>query len=482
MRPLEALRRKLAKTTSGPGRSGVYSYRASRKRQTSQHDSTSSKYGRTTVESYTIGVQQTTSEGILSNSSSTVETNNEDDESDSESLIIPAKKPRSLRVSLTLPPSIDTSPVSSTTQRSPPNVQPSWQEAGRAPLDASESSPEPMLQIKVEESENEEGGESTGSPLAAATSASSLEQQKDTLATSEAGPPSLNSTVLPPPLVDLESSNRRETENSSQDKTSNEDVLVLSSSSSSLEAAAPSEPVSTAQNSSPEPDVIIIDDDSTSRKRRTSSSSTNSTSVITNKSTAETKTPTPSLPAPDRSLVKIVPGVTSLMPSKHRRASVIHTPSPVSTPSPLEQLQMQVQAQLNRNNVYTYGGRRNSYHGSSSSSRAVTTSISSPAAATTAPLSHLNEESTSNGSSNTPSQSQKYPDKISTSTSKNTSVSVQVHGKESPTAINNAGKTTTKTNVDRTFSKEVITNTRSRKPLAPPMHVSVSPSNYCVCL
>lgn len=476
MRPLEALRRKLAKSTSGPGRSGAYSYRASRKRQTSQHDATTSKYGRTTVESYTIAVQQT-SEGILSNSSSAVENNLEDEESDSGSLIIAAKKPRSLRVSLTLPPSVDTSPVSSTTQRSPPNNQPSWQEPA---LDASESSPEPMLQIKVEESETEEGVESRGSPLTVATSASNLERQKEALATNEAGPPPLNSTA-PPPLVDLEPSNSQEIDNSSNDKTSNEDVLVLSSSSSSLEAAAapdnkkptPSEPVPTVQGSPPEPDVIIIDDESTSsRKRKSSSSSTNSTSVATSKSPTETKTPTPSAP-PDRSLVKIVPGVTSLMPSKHKRASVIHTPSPVSTPSPLEQLQMQVQAQLNRNNVYTYGGRRNSYHGSNS--RTVTTSASSPAAST--PLSHLNEESVNNRPSSTPSQSQKHPDKIvstaSTSSRNNNSTAVSVqqqHGKESPTA--NAGKTT-KTNVERAFSKDIITSTRSRKPLAPPMHVSV---------
>ena len=541
MRPLEALRRKLAKTASGRGRGGA------RRRQPSHHHDPSSRFG---VESHTLSVQQT-SEGILSTSSSAVETTNEDDETDSESLITAAKRPRSLRVSLTLPPSVDTSPVSSTTQKSPPQAQLPWRQMDREErsVDVLESSPEPTLQIKEEDSENEEngggkGGESSPASVSVVTVSTDSDQQQTNDSQhdkslqniiSNTGPPPLSSTLPPPPLMELDSTsnNTQDKEASScvgETKKQSEEVLVISSSTVSPKDISTTTNAGSAGNAAPveatqqsmetDQDVIIIEDNSTSsRKRKTSplSSSSNDTMITTSSKLATTVTKT-SVSTPDRSLVKVVPGVTSLMPSKHSRKSVIHntsqhtTPSPVSTPSPLEQLQIQVhkQALMSRGSIYsgtsTTSNRRNSYQGSSnnnstqfrrtnsaaqpSSSSSSSSSISSThvSAVTTTvtppgstPLSHINEESVyteKDARSLNTHRQLSHTDRVSMLSSSSNVSSLQ-HRKDSPATIkptlatvSNIGRSV-KAFDQRAFSKEIITSTRSRKPLAPPMHVSL---------
>ena len=538
MRPLEALRRKLAKTASGRGRGGA------RRRQPSHHHDPSSRFG---VESHTLSVQQT-SEGILSTSSSAVETTNEDDETDSESLITAAKRPRSLRVSLTLPPSVDTSPVSSTTQRSPPQAQLPWRQMDREErsVDASESSPEPTLQIKEEDSENEEngggkGGESSPASVSVVTVSTDSDQQQTNDSQhdksiqniiSNTGPPPLSSALPPPPLMELDStSNTQDKEASScvgETKKQSEEVLVISSSTVSPKDISTTTNAGSAGNAAPveatqqsmetDQDVIIIEDNSTSsRKRKTSPlpSSSNDTLITTSSKLATTVTKT-SVSTPDRSLVKVVPGVTSLMPSKHSRKSVIHntsqhtTPSPVSTPSPLEQLQIQVhkQALMSRGSIYsgtsTTSNRRNSYQGSSNNNStqfrrtnsaaqpsssssssissthvsAVTTTVTPPGST---PLSHISEESVyteKDARSLNTHRQLSHTDRVSMLSSSSNVSSLQ-HRKDSPATIkptlatvSNIGRSV-KAFDQRAFTKEIITSTRSRKPLAPPMHVSL---------
>ena len=135
MRPLELLRRKLAKSDVGrasANRAG--NWRKRRGKEDSGAGST--KIQCTTVESCTVSVQQASSTDVISHNSqpnSSVNDNSDESESEESGLVTankngdneaqycpPSKRPRSLRVSLTLPPSVDTSPLSSANVRSPP--------------------------------------------------------------------------------------------------------------------------------------------------------------------------------------------------------------------------------------------------------------------------------------------------------------------------------------------------------------------------
>ena len=135
MRPLELLRRKLAKSDVGrasANRAG--NWRKRRGKEDSGAGST--KIQCTTVESCTVSVQQASSTDVISHNNqpnSSVNDNSDESESEESGLVTtnkngdneeqycpPSKRPRSLRVSLTLPPSVDTSPLSSANVRSPP--------------------------------------------------------------------------------------------------------------------------------------------------------------------------------------------------------------------------------------------------------------------------------------------------------------------------------------------------------------------------
>lgn len=469
---------------------------------------TSPKTTCTTVESHTLSIQQveavSSSEPISTPSSAM---NSADDEgADSESSFFSvSKKPRSLRVSLTLPPSVETSPVSSSTQKSPPCLPLPWKQLEEksftTPMETTsiaadvDSSPEPSLQIKIEESESEECTtvEDTEPHCISDKEVECIDLDDSSqilpppLSHNDAGPSPLNNTMT----IQGGISQSKPVLPSQNAEAQNIITLSPTQPHQNLSIELPEQPLQTTESSKSDPDVIIIEDNSPQKTNRTHISSSKETLSQRN-----TTAITP--PASDHSsLVKVVAGVTSLMPCKYRRTSVIHSstavspPPPLSTPSPLEQLQMQVKQ---ANQLSRTQSRRNSALNINTNvaplqKTAAFTPSSKPAAATFAssprpiapkkataststspPLSHINEPSIEHCKS----VQQLYSNDIPPFK----------HHQTEPSPITSSSAVSKASIDERTFSREIISATRSRKSSSTPVHVSYDfimfyLSSYC---
>lgn len=404
------LRRKLAKTTTG--RMTSSKNQITRKRPIGPdseypYGSTSPKMSRGgTVESHTVSVQQISSSEPISTPSSTM--NSADDEGgDSESSSLSPvrlistsnRKPRSLRVSLTLPPSVDTSPVSSATQKSPPDVMSPWKHPPPVFQDdeTAAKDDDDVVQGQQMMECSPSGGERGGHVTNASTDDEAalyidLDNSSTCADDSQVAAVPVNTTRI--------DSSTQTTEATIVTDTIVTDTTVISVVQSPVQITndIQQSKLVTAHNVASD-DVIIIEDNSPLKRNKTLSSKVSYKEEIIPSSTDN------SLP-----VIKAVPGVTSLMP---RRASVIQkipgvssSPPPqfVSTPSPLEQLQMQVKhanrTQVRRNSIPTNPvPRRNSPVAATAT--AGITSITEPTPLkVTAPLTHIDDQPIISSSSN----------------------------------------------------------------------------------
>lgn len=386
MKPLEVFRRKLARTNTGrASATRAYTWR---KRQSSRElpstPPSSNLIVSSTVESHTVSVQSLESSPAVSEVSSSLKPNNSsssssDSDSGDDAVLSKAsattgseesfprnsKRSRSLRVSLTLPPSVETSPVASAANKtSPPDASivalasTQWTEPSTDAVNSSNNSPvatfgstnESSLpeveEINMECSEipsSEVVQQETVIPAPITTTQPTIDGVQSTIEDA--------SKLLPPPLT----SELKEVEQKTQ---SDDSTTVHNPSPPPLNHSIVAPPCSEGVVPSPPPlntevtnqikaskvegddDVIIIENKPGSKRGREPCSEMHNITTPTATSAANDA---PNNKNSEENLVKIAAGVTTLKPSKFKRQSVIQDVSPPPViHSPLEKLQLQV--------------------------------------------------------------------------------------------------------------------------------------------
>ena len=356
MKPLEVLRRKLAKTNTGR----ASATRASnwRKRHHSKDIQSPSVQSvkitdHTPTEACTVSVRNvspdassvTSTKPNDSSDTECFELHNAGSVNDDDSICPPAsKRPRSLRVSLTLPPSVETSPSLIKTSTSPSAsdkvIDEQWDIDNAATIE--HNSEKEMDACTANDKHMECDEMSVQEQIARSTSNSEPSTSNDDQSanTELTGPPPLKSelekTASTPSLAALADIQQRDipplysaTANEFTPPPLNADSSnVVNSSTASIAMED-------------DDDVIIIEE----KCNKVAPAVPSNTDTVQS-DTAESSTATTKISS-NESLVKVAAGVTTLKPNKPKRPSIIQEPlvSPppgATTQSPLEVLQNQI--------------------------------------------------------------------------------------------------------------------------------------------